>query len=74
MGTDIFTQPAFKVKAVDSTAAGDSFIGAFCAGLDSRGIKDAVRYACAVSAVVVSRAGASSSIPSRDEFLKEKSV
>lgn len=64
---DIVLQPAFKVDAVDSTAAGDSFIGAFCAEADSRGIKEAVKYACAVSAITVSRYGASVSIPEREE-------
>lgn len=74
VGEEIKKQNAFKVKAVDSTAAGDSFIASFCAEVDGRGIEKAVEYASAVSAVVVGRKGASVSIPSRDEveeFMKE---
>ena len=65
---------AFRVCAVDSTAAGDSFIGAFCSETDVSGIDAAVRYASAVSAIAVSRKGASTSIPTREEtekFLKD---
>lgn len=67
LGEKIVKQAAFEVKAVDSTAAGDSFIGAFCAKADTCKIADAIRYACAVSAVVVSRHGASVSIPTCEE-------
>ncbi len=72
-GSEIKHAEAFKVKAVDSTAAGDSFIGAFCAKADSTGIDAAVRYAQATSAIVVSRKGASTSIPTQnevEEFIK----
>lgn len=58
---------AFKVKAVDSTAAGDSFIGAFCAKYKNTDVDAAVKYAQATSAIVVSRKGASTSIPTREE-------
>ena len=74
VGEEIKKQNAFKVKAVDSTAAGDSFIASFCAEVDERGIEKAVEYASAVSAIVVGRKGASVSIPSREEvekFMKE---
>ena len=67
-------QNALKVKAVDSTAAGDSLIASFGAEVDERGIEKAVEYASAVSAIVVGRKGASVSIPSREEvekFMKE---
>ena len=64
----------YPVKAVDTTAAGDSFIGglckSLCAGLSK---KEAVAYASAVSAITVSRHGAGASIPTADEveeFLK----
>lgn len=72
-GSEIKHAEAFKVKAVDSTAAGDSFIGAFCAKADNIGIDAAVRYAQATSAIVVSRKGASTSIPTQnevEEFIK----
>ena len=73
-GTVMKTQPAFSVKAVDSTAAGDSFIGGYCSAIaEGRTMDEAVRFATAVSAIAVSRPGASASIPTREEaeaFLK----
>lgn len=62
------------IKVVDTTAAGDSFIGGLCTKL-SEGVpmKEAVKYATTVSTLTVSRAGASVSIPTCDEvcdFLK----
>ncbi len=54
----------FKVKAADSTAAGDSFIGGLCAKIcEGWQMDDAVEYASATSAITVSRPGASASIP-----------
>lgn len=69
-GTDDGTHFAgiFPVKAVDSTAAGDSFIGGLCAKLcDGATMDDAVEYASATSAITVSRPGASASIPLASE-------
>lgn len=64
----------YPVKAVDSTAAGDSFIGGLCAKLgEGRTVSEAVAYASAVSAIAVSRRGAGVSIPDAAEtaeFLK----
>lgn len=59
---------AHKVQAVDSTAAGDSFIGAIAAKL-SRGVslKESLEYATKVSAVTVTRKGAQISIPTEKE-------
>ncbi|NME65484.1 ribokinase [Clostridium cadaveris] len=59
---------AHKVQAVDSTAAGDSFIGAMAAKL-SRGtsLKESIEYATKVSAVTVTRKGAQISIPTEKE-------
>lgn len=58
----------FSVKTVDTTAAGDSFIGGICTMLcEGKTMKEAVRYASAVSALTVSRAGAGVSIPTADE-------
>ena len=63
-------QAAFKVDAVDTTAAGDTFIGYFIAEL-SRGTeyREILKIASAASAITVSREGAAPSIPSRDELL-----
>ena len=67
-GTAIKTQKPFKVKAVDSTAAGDSFIGGYCSALcEGKTMEEAIRFATAVSAITVSRSGASVSIPTREE-------
>ena len=60
----------FNVPVVDTTAAGDTFLGFFFATLDSRGVEEALKYASAASAVAVSRNGASSSIPTVEETEK----
>lgn len=58
------------VNAVDTTGAGDTFCGAFVAEL-ARGasINEAVRYGVVASALSVTRMGAQSSIPTRNEIL-----
>ena len=61
----------YKVKTVDTTAAGDSFIGAFTMKICEIGNPDeAIKYATAVSAIVVTRQGAQDSIPTREEIEK----
>lgn len=63
-----FSQPAFKVKAVDTTAAGDTFLGYFCAGLaEGKDIADTMLRATAASALAVTVPGAAASIPSSAE-------
>ncbi|MCA1323705.1 ribokinase [Herbaspirillum sp. alder98] len=60
--------PAQKVKAVDTTAAGDTFIGGFIAALDAgRDEFAAIAYGQAAAAISVTREGAQTSIPQRDE-------
>jgi ribokinase len=70
--------PAFSVKAVDTTAAGDAFNAGFAASL-MRGasVRDSAVFASAVSAISVTRAGAQPSMPSGAEvesFLSERSL
>ena len=49
-------------------AAGDTFVGALATRLEEGGLTDAaITYATAASAITVSRSGASSSIPTREE-------
>ncbi|VWL85030.1 ribokinase [Oceanivirga miroungae] len=67
---DIKKYAAYKVNAVDTTAAGDSFIGAFASKILDTNIDEAIKYAIAVSAIVVTRKGAQESIPTLDEIYK----
>lgn len=60
-----------KVKAIDTTAAGDTFCGALCVALaEDKSVLDAVRFACKCASVTVTRAGAQSSLPYRKEIDK----
>ena len=63
--------PAIKVKAVDATAAGDTFCGALCVALaEKKGILEAVEFANKCASVTVTRMGAQSSLPYRSEIDK----
>lgn len=60
---------AFKVEPVDTTAAGDTFNGALCVGLsEGMDLKQAVVMASKASSIAVTRMGAQSSIPYREEL------
>lgn len=60
--------PAYKVKAIDTTAAGDIFNGALAVAIaEGHGWIEAARFACKASAIAVTRAGAQSSAPYRKE-------
>jgi ribokinase len=69
--------PAFKVDAVDTTAAGDTFCGTFAvAQAEEKSLKDSLLFASAAAAISVTRMGAQPSAPTRDEidkFLAENS-
>jgi ribokinase len=61
--------PAPKVDAVDTTAAGDAFTGAYAVALaEGRPAEEALRWACAAGAVCATRPGASSALPVRAEI------
>lgn len=63
-----FQLPAFKVKAVDTTAAGDTFCGYFLAAVSAgKSVQTALQEASAASALAVSRTGAAPSVPTADE-------
>ena len=63
--------PAFSVKAVDTTAAGDAFNGAFAVGLAlGHSPKNSARFAAAAAAISVTRAGAQPSMPTFLEVTK----
>jgi ribokinase len=67
--------PAFRVEAVDTTAAGDAFNAGFAVSLLSgKRPVEAARFAAAVAAVSVTRKGAQPSMPTKrevDKFLKQ---
>jgi ribokinase len=63
--------PGFKVKTVDSTAAGDIFNGALSVALaEGKTVLDAVRFANAAAALSVTRLGAQPSAPIRADIEK----
>ena len=65
-----FHVPACQVKAVDTTAAGDTFIGYFLADrLSGRSIEQSLQTACRAAAISVGRPGAMDSIPYRRELV-----
>lgn len=71
--TGIYRQGIFKVKAVDITAAGDTFTGYFISSIiDGLPVQDGLELAAKASAIAVSRPGATASIPLRSEVVKEK--
>jgi ribokinase len=61
--------PAMKVKAVDTTAAGDAFTGSLAVGLaQGQSLRDAALFAGRVAAFSVTRLGAQPSMPTREEL------
>ena len=67
-GDETVFAPAVKSEAVDTTSAGDSFIGALVSRLaQDAPLPDAVAYAARVAAITVSRRGAARSIPYANE-------
>jgi len=64
----VLHQPIYKVKAVDTTAAGDTFTGFFIGAIISgETVEKALDIASKASAIAVTRLGAGSSIPTKDE-------
>ncbi len=62
--------PALAVKAVDTTAAGDTFIGYFLADrLGGQTVEHSLQIACRAAAISVCRPGAMDSIPYRKEVV-----
>lgn len=60
--------PAYKIKALDTTAAGDTFVGCFAAQyLKNKNIQESIEYATKASALTCLKEGAQQSIPTREE-------
>ena len=81
--------PPFRVDVVDTTAAGDAFIGGFAARLlesdgalaslsaQEQALQDAVRYGCACGALAATKFGAQPSMPTKqevEEFINQSPI
>jgi len=68
-GAPALSVPAYPVEVVDTTAAGDTFVGAFSvARAEGVDLADALLWASAAAALAVQRLGASASTPRRAEI------
>ncbi|MCQ2183969.1 MAG: ribokinase [Bacteroidales bacterium] len=68
-GSDFIFVPSQKVKAVDTTAAGDTFCGGIAVGLsEGMTLEDAAAFATKASALTVQKMGAQDSIPYRKDI------
>jgi ribokinase len=66
-----YFQPSYKVKVVDTTAAGDTFTGYFISSLLHKlTLPEALKLSSKAAAIAVSRAGATASIPYREEVMR----
>jgi ribokinase len=69
--SEIVHFPAFPIEPVDTTAAGDAFVGSFAVALaEGRSISEAVRYGNAAGALSSTKSGAQPSMPGRDDLNK----
>lgn len=67
----IIHEPAFEVPVVDTVAAGDAFVAAFCvASASGKSPQEAVRWGNAAGALAVTREGAQPSLPAYREVLR----
>lgn len=68
-GGEYIHADSFKVDAIDTTAAGDTYVGAFITRLsEGATVQEAMTFASKASSITVTRKGAQQSIPVRDEI------
>ncbi|MGL5438927.1 MAG: ribokinase [Filifactoraceae bacterium] len=66
------SQSIFKTNVIDTTAAGDTFLGYFISSLNNgNSIKSSLKLASMASAISVSRKGSSNSIPTKSEVMEK---
>ncbi len=63
--------PAFPIKAVDTTGAGDAFVGSFAVAFaEGKSITDSIKFGNAAGASASTKSGAQPSMPDRDDLNK----
>jgi len=68
-GSDEIRMNAYQVKVIDTTAAGDAFLGALTTGLaEKKPIQEVLRFANAAGALATTKLGAQPSLPSRKDL------
>ncbi len=66
---NVYSRPAYNIEAIDTTAAGDAFIGGFVKGLiEGFSFKDCLSVGNATAAISVTKLGAQFSLPFKEDL------